>query len=75
MIEIYSNVRIKGKQQDLIKRQREKEGCQSTQPSSSKGIEMDPNLEWCPIPPLWHWVVSGTTCARHKSLITTRSQC
>ena len=43
----------------LIRKEREKEGCQSTRPPPSGGIETDSSLDQRPIPPTWHRVVPG----------------
>ena len=41
------------------KGEREKEGCRSTRPPPSEGIEMDSSLDRRPIPPSWRRVVPG----------------
>ena len=43
----------------MIRKEREKEGCRSTQPPRSEGIEMESSLNWDPIPPSWCRIVLG----------------
>ena len=43
------------------KGEREKEGCRSTRPPLSEGIETDSSLDRRPIPPTWRRVVPGAS--------------
>ena len=54
MLESVHKIRIKDR---LIRKEREKERCRSTQPPPSEGIETDWSLDRRPIPPTWRRVV------------------
>ena len=43
----------------IDRKEKEKEGCRSTQPPLSEGIETDSSLDQRPIPPSWRRVVPG----------------
>ena len=43
----------------IERKEREKEGCRSTRPPPSEGIETDSSLDRRPIPPPWCRVVPG----------------
>ena len=43
----------------IERKEREKEGCRSTRPPPSEGIETDSSLDRRPIPPTWRRVVPG----------------
>ena len=43
----------------IERKEREKEGCRSTRPPPSEGIETDSSLDRRPIPPSWRRVVPG----------------
>ena len=43
----------------IERKEREKEGCRSTRPPPSEGIETDSSLHQRPIPPTWRRVLPG----------------
>ena len=43
----------------IERKEREKEGCRSTRPPPSEGMETDSSLDQRPIPPTWRRVVPG----------------